>query len=128
MVEREGALEPVGSDLAGVPVPPDVVDQNIDPGTALEYLLSQPPHLRLGGQVRNEHVHLPAGCSDLAAAPSVRARSRPVIATCAPIVARPRAVALPMPPLLPVTSTALSASGPLGISSTLLRLCVCWDQ
>jgi hypothetical protein len=66
MVEGEGVLEPVSGDVPGVPVPPDVVDQHIDPGEALEYLLSQPAHLRLGGQVRDEHVHLPAaGRADL---------------------------------------------------------------
>src|SRR6266545_4626594 len=47
------------------------------------------------------------------ATPSVRTRSRPVIARCAPIVARPRAVALPMLRVPPVTSTVLLAIGPL---------------
>src|SRR6266540_1538634 len=83
MVEGEGALEPVSGDVPGVPVPPDVVDQHIDPGEALEYLVSQPPHLRLAGQVRDEHVHLPAaGCADLASralgAPAVPASDRQV--------------------------------------------------
>jgi hypothetical protein len=40
-------------------------------------------------------------------------RSRPQIAKCAPILARPEAVALPMPPIPPVTSTVLPAIGPL---------------
>src|ERR1039458_7467551 len=48
MVEGEGALEPVSGDVPGVPVPADVVDQNIDPGQALEYLVSQQSHLRPG--------------------------------------------------------------------------------
>jgi hypothetical protein len=83
MVEREGALEPVSGDVPGVPVPPDVVDQHIDPGKALEYLLSQPPHLRLGGQVGDEHLHLPAtGCAELASralgGPAVAAGDRQV--------------------------------------------------
>ena len=83
MVEGEGALEPVSGDMPGVPVPPGVVNQHIDPGKALERLVSQPPHLRLGGQVRDEHVHLPAaGRADLAsrvlAAPAVPAGDREV--------------------------------------------------
>ncbi len=45
------------------------------------------------------------------AASSVRSRSRPVIARCTPIAAKPRAVALP--PLAPVTSTVLPAIGAL---------------
>jgi putative transposase len=39
--------------------------------------------------------------------------TRPQIASSAPILARPRAVALPIPPLAPVTSTVLPAIGPL---------------
>ena len=75
MVEREGALEPVSGDVPGVPVPADVVDQHIDPGKVLEHLAGQPPHLRLGGQVRDEHVHLPAaGRADLAGRVLGRAR------------------------------------------------------
>ena len=67
MVEGEGVLEPVGGDVPGVPVAADVVDQHIDPGEALEHLGSQPPHLRLGGEVRDEHVHVAAaGGADLA--------------------------------------------------------------
>src|SRR6266508_315343 len=56
------------------------------------------------------------------AAPSARPRSRPVIARCAPIVARPRAVALPMPPVPPVTSTVLPAIGPLWTCSMVVLL------
>src|ERR1022692_4537566 len=64
MVEGKGALEPVSGDVPGVPVPTDVVDQYIDPGKAPEYLVSQSAHLRLAGQVRDEHVHRPAaGCA-----------------------------------------------------------------
>src|SRR5579864_231581 len=48
-----------------------------------------------------------------AAACSVRARSRPVTPTRAPIEARPIAVALPMPPVPPVISTCLPAIGVL---------------
>ena len=67
MVEGEGALEPVGGDVPGVPVAADVVDQHVEPGQALEYLGGQPAHLRLGGEVGDEHVDLPAaGCADLA--------------------------------------------------------------
>src|SRR5450755_206625 len=51
------------------------------------------------------------------AALSPRPRSRPVIARCAPIAARPSAVALPMPPVPPVTSTVRPAIGPRWICS-----------
>src|SRR3954465_3792209 len=51
-----------------------------------------------------------------AAAARVRARSRPLMATRAPSAARPAAVALPMPPVPPVTSTVLPAIGPLVLS------------
>ncbi len=40
MVEGERALEPVRGDVPGVPVAPDVVHQHVDPGKALEYLVS----------------------------------------------------------------------------------------
>src|SRR3989442_2342521 len=46
-----------------------------------------------------------------AAACSARARSRPVMATRAPIVASPIAVALPIPPVPPVIMTTLPAMG-----------------
>src|SRR3989441_9873122 len=42
---------------------------------------------------------------------SARARSRPVMATRAPIVASPIAVALPIPPVPPVMMTTLPAMG-----------------
>ena len=35
MVEGDGALQPAGGDMAGVPVPLDVVDQHLDPRKAL---------------------------------------------------------------------------------------------
>ena len=54
------------------------------------------------------------------AASSARSRSRPVIATRAPIAARPRAVALPMPPLAPVTSTVFPAIDPPAVRSIAL--------
>ena len=67
MVEGEGAFESVYGDVAGIPVPADIVDQHIDPRKAVQYLLGQPPYFRLGGQVRDEQVHLPAsGRTDLA--------------------------------------------------------------
>src|SRR3954452_20162019 len=52
------------------------------------------------------------------AALSARAALRPVIATCAPIAARPRAVALPMPSVPPVTSAVLPVNGPWSVSAT----------
>ena len=60
VVKGEGAFEAVGGDMPAVPVPPDVVDQHIDSGKALKYLVGQPPHLRLGGQVGDEDVYRPA--------------------------------------------------------------------
>ncbi len=47
--------------------------------------------------------------ADLAAACSARSRSRPVIATLAPIAARPDAVARPIPDVPPVIRTVLPA-------------------
>lgn len=35
VVYREGVLETVGGDPPGVPVAPDIVDEDIDPGKAL---------------------------------------------------------------------------------------------
>ena len=43
----KGVLEPVPGDVAGIPVPADVVDQHIDAREVLEYLGSQTPHVRL---------------------------------------------------------------------------------
>ena len=63
MVERKGALKPVGGDVSAVPVPADVVHQNIDPRQILEYLLGQPPRLRLRRHVPDEHIHCPAASS-----------------------------------------------------------------
>ena len=40
--------------------PPDIVNQHIEAGQTPEYLVGQPPYLRLGGQIRDEHVHLSA--------------------------------------------------------------------
>jgi hypothetical protein len=87
VVEGEGALQPIGGDVAGVPVPPDIVDQHIDPGAALEDLGGQPPHLHLGGEVGHEHV-------GLAAAAGVQLTSRglgglPVAATDRQVRAHP---------------------------------------
>jgi len=83
MVECERSLQAVRSDVPGIPVPADVVDQHIDAGQASKYLVSQPPDLRLGGQVRDEHVHLlAAGRADLASrvlgSPAVTAGDREV--------------------------------------------------
>ena len=65
MVEGEGALEPASGDVPGAPVPPSSLTST-SIRERLEYLLSQPPHLRLGGQVRYEQGHLSAaGCADL---------------------------------------------------------------
>jgi hypothetical protein len=97
-----------------IPVPADVVDQHVDPRKLLEYLGSKPPHLRLRREVGNEHVHLlTTGCANLASRALGTLRVRPVIARCAPMVARPRAVALPIPLVAPVTSTVVPAIGVL---------------
>src|ERR671939_82834 len=67
MIEGEGALDPVSGDVPRIPVAADIVDQHINPGQAVEYVVCQPPDLRLGGQVRDKHVHLTtASCADLA--------------------------------------------------------------
>jgi hypothetical protein len=45
VVEREGALVAVLGDVAGVPEAPDIVDQHIDLGQALQDLLGQAAQL-----------------------------------------------------------------------------------
>jgi hypothetical protein len=60
VVNGEGAFEAVGGDMPGVPVPAHVVDQHIDSGKALKYLVGQPPHLSLDGQVSDQDVYRPA--------------------------------------------------------------------
>ena len=81
---------------------------------ALDTPCGPAPHLQLGGQVSHGHLHRspPAALSSPAAS-SVLSGSRPQIARSAPILARPRVVALPILPLAPVTSTVLPAIGPL---------------
>ena len=59
MVEGEGVLQPVCCDVPGVPVPPDVVDQHVEPGKDADDLLGQLPDLRLGGQISHEHIDCP---------------------------------------------------------------------
>ena len=67
MVDRKGAFQSVDGDVAGVPVATDVVDQHVDPRQNRKHLAGQPPHLRLRGQVRDEHLDLdPSRCADLA--------------------------------------------------------------
>jgi len=58
---------------------------------------------------------LPDAAAMSAAAARVRAVSRPVMPTRAPIAARPMAVAFPIPPVPPVTSTVWPAIGPAGM-------------
>jgi hypothetical protein len=60
VVEGEGAFEAVGGDMPSVPVPAHVVDQHIDAGKPLKYLVSELPHLCLDGQVGDEYVYRPA--------------------------------------------------------------------
>ena len=114
MAEGDGALQPAGGDMAGCSSTPDVADQHLDPRKALEDLAGQPPHLQLGGRsaANTSTGPLPSALSSPAAS-SVLSGSRPQIARSAPILAGPRAVALPIPPLAPVTSTVLPAIGPL---------------
>src|SRR5690348_8566306 len=112
MVDGERALQSVSGDVPRIPVAADIVDQHMDPREGLENLTSQPPNLRLRRQVREEHVHCsPPAARISAAEASVRPWLRPVMAKCAPMLARPSAVALPMPLLPPVTSTVLPAIG-----------------
>ena len=56
MVERNGAFQAVCGGAAGTPVATGVVDQHVGPRQGLEHLAGQPPHLRLGGQVREEYL------------------------------------------------------------------------
>ena len=112
VVEREGALEAVGGDVPGVPVPADVVDQHVDPGRPCEHLLRASRRTSAwedmsatktstcapwprGSRARcPRRVAVPAGDRDPGAEP-----------------ARPIAVALPMPPVAPVTTTVLPVIG-----------------
>ena len=123
MVECEGALQPVRSEVAGVPVATDIVDQHVDPRQALEDLADQTPHLRLRGQVRDEHVHAPAaGRADLPGrglgVPAVSADDGDL----APNAASPRAVARPMPDVAPVTRTVWPVIGPPWLCSMVALL------
>jgi hypothetical protein len=77
MVERKGALKPVGSHVSAVPLPADVVHQDIDPRQTLKDLLGQPPHLRLRRHVRDQHIHLPAAGSTDRASPVFGALGAP---------------------------------------------------
>jgi hypothetical protein len=54
MVDGEGALEPVGGDVPGRPVPADVVDQQMDSRKGLSYLLSQVSYFRFARRVCDE--------------------------------------------------------------------------
>src|SRR5664280_2633273 len=60
---------------------------------------------------------LPEAAAMSAAAACARTWSRPTMPTRAPSAARPRAVALPIPPVPPVTSTVLPAIGPVMLSA-----------
>src|SRR5664280_2698399 len=60
---------------------------------------------------------LPEAAAMSAAAACARTWSRPLMPTRAPSAARPRAVALPIPPVPPVTSTVLPAIGPVMLSA-----------
>src|SRR5579859_1341220 len=64
---------------------------------------------------------LPDAAAISAAAARVRALSRPVMPTRAPIAASPVAVALPIPPVPPVTRTVWPAIGPGGCQSSNVR-------
>ena len=61
MVDGEGPLEPVSGEVAGVPVPADVVDQHIDAWEPLEHFVGQSAHIGLGGVVGEEDVDLHTG-------------------------------------------------------------------
>jgi hypothetical protein len=64
----------------------------------LKDFLGEPAHLVLRGQVRDEEVDWSAvDGADRWATASVRSGLRPVMASCAPIAARPKAVAFPIP-------------------------------
>jgi hypothetical protein len=63
VVDREGAVEPASGDVRGFPGATHVVDQDVDPGEALEHLAGEAPDLRLGGQVRDQHIYATAASS-----------------------------------------------------------------
>src|SRR5450759_4513327 len=76
------------------------------------------------GIVGRDHVRAQAATAGLseavamsAVAASAPTWSRPTMPTRAPSAARPRAVALPIPPVPPVTSTVLPAIGPVMLSA-----------
>jgi len=114
MVEGEGALQPVGGDVAGVPVPPTWLTSTSVRGRRWR---ASPASRRTSNwadrPAANTSTGPPPAALSSPVASLVRAGSRPQIARSAPILARPRAAALPIPPLAPVTSTVLPAIGPL---------------
>jgi hypothetical protein len=53
------ALDEIVTTRAGAT--PDVVDQHVDPGEGVKDLVGKPSYLRLGRQVRDEHVDRAVG-------------------------------------------------------------------
>src|SRR5438270_6467064 len=87
------------------PEPAHVVDQHVQPRVGVEYRGGQAADLGLRRHVGGE-TRPPPDCPTRRGY-RARTRSRPVMATRAPRVARPTAVALPMPAVPPVTRTFL---------------------
>ncbi len=111
MVQGEGVLDPVCCCVAGVPVSAGIVDQGIDAGEG-EQLVREAPYLGLGGQVGDEGVHFSAACQT--DRPGGFFRAFGVAADdcqLCPRRARPWTVALPMPPVAPVTTAVLPSMG-----------------
>ena len=108
VVERERQLEAVRGDVAVRPEPAHVVDQHVDSGVALLQFGGQSAHLRLRRQVGLEDVDRviarPAAELVGGGGQPVPA-SRPTMPTRAPRAASPAAVAFPIPPVAPVTTT-----------------------
>ena len=117
MVEGEGVFQAVGGDVPVRPEAAHVVDQHIQPRIGVEYLAGQAADLGLGGHVGDVHVHrrVARRGADVGRCGLGAERSRPVMPTRAPRAARPTAVALPMPPVPPVTRTFLPVM--LGVSA-----------
>lgn len=83
-MSRSGPSRPHRHDLAKAKRPETSSTGHYGQADQISAHLPEPPRLRLGGPVRDEHVHLPAaGCADLASralgAPAVSVGDREVL-------------------------------------------------
>jgi hypothetical protein len=115
VVDGEGPLESVGGDVAGIPVAADVVDQDVNAGSCSSAsAASRRTSDWVDSSATKTSTVAPVAERISAAVCCARAACLPVIATFAPILASPRAVALPIPPVPPVISTVLPVIGLIG--------------